>query len=308
MAKAKQLKGYLLFYDQLLANYFSQLANTRELYKLINEDIATVPPQSYFYQKIKNVNGIEDLITDYANFEKPNKGLANVVKEYDNAIERKNRFLDHLISRFAENFNEYVLQLYSISGQKAAAELMINKASFLAEYPVISATRHKGYVYKNQDCAGEQTTIWDTENVSGLEHRLCRLLGIANFKRRTLSSIKNEVYEEKDNDGISEFRFRLIDPKTNKIVLSSSTKYSDKQACTKEFIEAVKLAADAGNYKIAVTGAGKFYFNVVNELKQVVARRIEYFSSEEAMNMAINFLIQFVKENYSDEYNQREYH
>lgn len=300
-AKAKQLKAYLLFYDQLLANYFSQLASTRELYKVINEDIAAVQPQTYFYQKIKNVNGVEELITDYANFDKPNKGLANVVKEHDNAVERKNRFLDHLISRFAENFNEYVLQLYSLSGQKAAGELMINKASFLADYPAISANRHKGYVYKNQECAGEQATIWDTENVSGLERRLCRLLGIANFKRRTLSSIKNEVYEEKDSDGISEFRFRLIDPKTNKIVLSSSTKYLDKDACTKEFIEAVKLAADEGNYKKSVTGAGKFYFNVVNELKQVVARRIEYFNTEEAMNMAISFLIQFVKENYSDE-------
>lgn len=300
-AKAKQLKAYLLFYDQVLANYFSQLANTRELYKVRNDDIALSPAQSYFYQKVKNVAGIDELVDDYANFDKPGKGLASVVKEHDSAIERRNRFLDHLISRFAENFNEYVLQLYSISGQKAAGELMINKASFLSEYPAISATRHKGYVYKNQECDGKPATVWDTENVSGLEHRLCRLLGIANFKRRTLSSIKNEVYEEKDNDGISEFRFRLIDPKTGKIVLSSSTKYLDKDACTKEFIEAVKLAADSGNYKKAQTGAGKFYFNVVNEINEVVARRIEYFNTEEAMNVAINFLVLFVKENYRDE-------
>ena len=29
-AQAKQLKGYLMFYDQVLANFFSQLANAKK--------------------------------------------------------------------------------------------------------------------------------------------------------------------------------------------------------------------------------------------------------------------------------------
>jgi hypothetical protein len=40
-AEAKQLKAYLLFFDQLLANSFSQLARVRDLFSFVNDQTAT---------------------------------------------------------------------------------------------------------------------------------------------------------------------------------------------------------------------------------------------------------------------------
>ncbi|HVS95060.1 MAG TPA: hypothetical protein VHE54_01195 [Puia sp.] len=59
-AQALQLKGYLLFFDQVLADYVAQLSNIRSLFSL------TTPPASgqhtYFTSQLASVPGIDKLI------------------------------------------------------------------------------------------------------------------------------------------------------------------------------------------------------------------------------------------------------
>lgn len=66
-AQAKQLKGYLLFYDQLLANYLAQLANLRHVFSLREE---SKRPQSakhtYFGQGLESVPDGEGLFLKHA--------------------------------------------------------------------------------------------------------------------------------------------------------------------------------------------------------------------------------------------------
>lgn len=66
-AQAKQLKGYLLFYDQLLANYLAQLANLRHVFSLREE---SKRPQSakhtYFGQGLESVPDGEGLFLQHA--------------------------------------------------------------------------------------------------------------------------------------------------------------------------------------------------------------------------------------------------
>ena len=50
IAQAKQLKSYLLFFDQILANYFAQLSNLKQLLSPDNEH-----RKSYFTQVVKDV-------------------------------------------------------------------------------------------------------------------------------------------------------------------------------------------------------------------------------------------------------------
>jgi len=65
-AQALQLKGYLLFFDQLLANYLSQLANIRNLFSLESESIRPAEAkQSYFAQRLRDVPRAEELIRFY---------------------------------------------------------------------------------------------------------------------------------------------------------------------------------------------------------------------------------------------------
>ena len=54
-ALAKQLKGYLLFFDQLMADYLAQLSRVRELFSL-KPDLS----QTYFYQEVEFFTDIYD--------------------------------------------------------------------------------------------------------------------------------------------------------------------------------------------------------------------------------------------------------
>ncbi len=64
--QALQLKGYLLFYDQLLANYTSQLAHIRNLFSLKPETERNFEDKkTYFTQIPESVTGIEELLRFY---------------------------------------------------------------------------------------------------------------------------------------------------------------------------------------------------------------------------------------------------
>ncbi len=64
--QALQLKGYLMFYDQILANYTSQLANIRSLFSLKPEDQRTEEEKrTYFTQIPDSVPGLQKIIRSY---------------------------------------------------------------------------------------------------------------------------------------------------------------------------------------------------------------------------------------------------
>jgi hypothetical protein len=92
-----------------------------------------------------------------------------------------------------------------------------------------------------------------------------------------------------------------VDVDEKKILLSGSTKYETEEACILE----MKLAVDRGQFPDGFvrlrTKNGKFYFNLVDATGEVIARRIEYFDTEEHREDAIQYLIDFLTERYSQE-------
>lgn len=192
-AQANQLKAYLIFFDQLLANYFAQLARIRDLFSWQQDGSST-----YFSKALTNVPGVESILRNYHRC--PGSDLPNdpmddptlvdypvwlqaISEDATTALDRRHRFLDHLLARFAETFTDYVLINYSITGdrRKTDADLLNEKAAFLSDYPVLSRDRFRAFNY----CDCEE--IWDTANVSGFQQRVCRLLGIDNVRRRSLN-------------------------------------------------------------------------------------------------------------------------
>ncbi len=91
-AEVLQFKAYLLFFEQILANYFQQLAQVREMFS-----IDPKLKQTYFYQTVQTFNDWQKI---YAS-EDPAKTQQDVIDDPELNIERRNRFLDHLIARFA---------------------------------------------------------------------------------------------------------------------------------------------------------------------------------------------------------------
>ncbi|HEX4957333.1 MAG TPA: hypothetical protein VFV46_04095 [Lacibacter sp.] len=294
LAQAKQLKAYLLFFDQVLTNYLSQLFNVKNLLSSKKELNEAIAPQSYFYQPVRGIEKLDSIIYDDGGYFTQGTVLAKINNHFERDTERLNRFADHILSRFAEQFTDYVTQLYALSEHVSGNELLAAKYNFLNEYPLISKNRSGAYNYT-------AAPVWDTNNVSGMEHRISRLLGISNYSRHTISTMKMEVEEEIVN-GVSEFRFRIKDASDNsRIVLTSNLKYSTRSACEQAFQQTMELAATRDNYELKQANDGKYFFNIIDASHNILARRIEYFTTAELAEVAIVKLILLVKQHYSKE-------
>lgn len=322
-ALAKQLKGYLLFYDQMLANFFSQLARVRELFSsdpelggtyfsnnLLNteEDDGSGFPNLHYLMKDfvdtldLNAYGIDEFSEykiDWENYvSDPDNNPSGLEREelleskktYE---DRRNRFLDHLMSRFAEQFTDYVLLMYTIDKKKAPSELIEDKIDFLSDYDEVSYNRGKAFDYK--DSSG----VWDTSNVAGLKRRVTRLLGINNYERRSLAECIAEpfevfeLYDEKDTDSIAEYRFRLMDEEGN-ILLSSSTRYKSKADARREINSVIKFGTQKSNYIIKNTNDGRYHIVLVNDEGEIIARMIKYFEEKRDAEETIKIILKYV--------------
>ncbi len=171
VAQAWQLKAFLMFFDQLLANFFSQLQGAG---RLLSTDATLV--QTYFTQYLGPSappyyqDGVKNVDSIYLDTNTGQVGTAKVASlmggqeigssDWQSLVEpdttfssRRNAFLDHLLSRFAASFSDYALMIYSVDFQLQESELQSDttliqsKINFLNQYPSISANRGKAINY-----------------------------------------------------------------------------------------------------------------------------------------------------------------
>lgn len=226
-ALAKQLQGYLLFFDQILAGYFKHLEKVKEVLS-INGGLK----RTFFTQALKNIKGFDQLVSRY-NTEDDDKLTDSLYKELDNSVERRNEVLDHLISRFAETFSDYTFVMKSLYGKSTDEIVLSNKENFLKEYTSLSKDRGLGY---NYTLIGE-SDIWNTGNISGVQKRIARLLGIKNYTQRNLSQSPVSIIETVENDKKS-FTWKIKKNDGN-IVLSSVNTYTTEHIATKNLNDAI---------------------------------------------------------------------
>lgn len=181
-SQARQLKAYLLFFEQVLANYFAQLANASVL---LSAD--TKIAKTYFANVVNGLKDDNEIFADVSNWSQiidslhKNTGL-------DNYVSRKNKFLDHLLARFAEQFNEYVFLMHRLYSTDAERIIIQHKKNFLADYNQMSTLRGSGFDYYNP-----QTTEEQLVNVPGMEKRISRLIGFNNYKRISIAKLDYHV-------------------------------------------------------------------------------------------------------------------
>lgn len=280
-AQAKQLRAYLMFFEQMLLNYLKQLTNVKELFA-IDASVST----SYFTKLINNnlLQGVDEL---YQGLDE--NALQSLIENEEEFFDRRNRFLDHLLARFAENFNEYALMLYSYSTSKAFADtkLIKDKVNFLHDLPFLTRNRAKAFNYKNP------ALVCNAGNVSGLQLRIQRLLGMDS------AAGKLEMYEETDTDGVAyERRWRLRD-EGGKIQLSSSTRYVHEDLAESEgkaldeFQVVKRFITDAGRYEVKKEKV--WVVNLTDTTGEVIATRKQPFKTKALAEAARDGIIAFGK-------------
>ncbi|WP_293311671.1 hypothetical protein [Pedobacter sp. UBA5917] len=285
LAQAKQFKGFLSFFDQLLYNYLQQVNGLKALFSLnqeLDEFGQPLMNKTYFSESLKataahadivpNATGQKIFANDYAT---KLQGITESKSAYE---KRKNRFLDHLLARFCEQFSDYALIAYTNDGQKAGAELIKDKLSFLNAYPEISSNRGKAFNYKNE-------LSWFYQNVSGYEKRVGMLLGIDAKKTADLHFSK---------------AFRIL-PVSNKWSIDTkvSTKnlfegiisFNDQLLAKAAMEELISAGVHINNYKvIAGTTAGKFQVLLYADLivEKIIAKSKNTALTKADSNTLIN--------------------
>lgn len=266
-AQAKQLKAYLLFYEQLLINYLEQLAHAKELFALD----ATVD-QTYYSKLFDNkaISGIENLYNGL-NADK----LQALMEDETMVLDRRNRFLDHMLARFAEQFTDYALMLYShINNNTIAGDRLIkNKIDFLKDYPFMSANRGRSFNYK------DPMMVCNADNISGLQKRLQRLLGF----RQLLNFY--EIYDVMDVQGnIIEQRWRIVDESGKKYLKSSSgyneaTRLATIRKAEEDILELQNFITETSAYEV-VNPSGNWVINIKNGDGDVIATSYDEFATQ----------------------------
>ena len=275
--QAKQLKGYLQHFDQLLTDFFKQLFHAKDLLDINSVD------RTYFIQKLKKISGIdEDLFYDEIYSEGFESALTKGEYIDDRSLyendklffNRRNRFLDHLMARFGESFSDYVFMMHTM--QKNANglaeitiqndELIKDKQRFIGKYPELSYSRGLGLNYF-QDNSINPLYTWGIEYRGGFENRIAALLGINSLLLNDIIDNQPKVTWTYATDSIGPVSFTLLN--TNPFTLEERWELAHM------------LINNVTSYRV-VTFANSFIYFVNSDHVRIAKCNLAFESEQEA--------------------------
>lgn len=213
--KSKQLEGYLLLFEQLIANFLKDLDQ-------LKGSLSWEPVSHLQYKSSGN-----DWRRSYLLGAGGDSRWQDIIEPPTSFLKKRNASLDYLLSRFAENLQELDNYFYLSTDNLAISEaayyqyLIDLKQKFLANYIAISS---------NRGAAINLLSHADYFNtpLSGYENRLSRLLGCELLKpdgsRRIAVDIDEADKGERGHFHVLEHILLRIPTLTNEFLLYVQTK------------------------------------------------------------------------------------
>ncbi|HMC85254.1 MAG TPA: hypothetical protein VKI61_07000, partial [Chitinophagaceae bacterium] len=113
--------------------------------------------------------------------------LSQVIEDKSSFEQRRDGFLNHLLSRFAEQFTDYALLSYSfLEEDELSAGIIKSKEDFLKKYPLLSSSRGKAFDYRSSA----------KNNISGFEKRFKSYAGIESSSSNSLCNFEVVQYAD----------------------------------------------------------------------------------------------------------------
>lgn len=314
-AQAAQLKAYLMFFDQILANYLAQLSKVKDLLS-VNNDVSA----SFFVSPVYDAPDIAPLIRDFitgpaAGLDPADKdGMAAAWARYVTSTEasgyqsrleqisdletafygRHNRVLDHLLARFAEQFTDYALLLYDLEGRRRAdKELLVTKSAFLKDYPPISRGRGGGFDYQNP------AQHWTPGNVAGLARRVSRLMGFDSSHARTVAPLPGGEATFREQAGA--WHFTLTVPASvagPALEINAIQPAANEADARRLYLDFLRIVTEDVSAHATEEGEDQYALIFSDLAGAPLARAATIFASEEAARSALARVIDFVDETY----------
>lgn len=202
-----QLKAYLTFFDQLLADYLEQLSSLDTLFSWKDDNNVC------FHHVLTD----EEIIDVSRVLEGNGDDNEQDEKYTEKALNQKNNILNHMLARFNEAFVDYSMFKFfgdvGTNGKRfgfSLLETISDKKEFLKNYTYLSFNRTHGIdiqYYKNPKCE------WV---VNPIEEKIMRRIGVNTDRERQFlykSEFVPSKTENKDNeeDFSSMFGVRLLE-------------------------------------------------------------------------------------------------
>lgn len=274
-AQAKQMKAYLMFFDQILANYLKQLDQVRELLALdgdlsqpaLYQPLYDVPHAQALFQAL-SPGGDWDAFTGNAD-----NGYLQALKALTEGSPstmsmRKNLIMDHLLARFGEQFNDYVLELFRIErpiddlsdDSSETGDWLEDKQRLLQNLPLLGSRRGCAFNYR-AEAQEDNRHFWDSVNVEGFKRRVMAQSGVADWSRRTISGspqftveVRSEMFEK-----TRRYRFGVKPEEGGGGLLFSKASYSQASAAQKAGNAFLNISAYAELYDIFDNDRGLWF-------------------------------------------------
>lgn len=189
---ARNLKAYLMFFEQIMADYLTQLTEFFRLFSL-SEDT----PSTYFHQ-------LPSIPNEHLVFNEDQGNVLTFVEKissyFDPVGDRRNRALDHLLARFGEEFlsasySALTRNTIEESQVKYEEEMIKAKIKFLRKISELTRDRGRGenYLALGSSTGGDGALI----HRNALQKRLALIFNMKDYMQMYLSeSVRNA-------DGIS---------------------------------------------------------------------------------------------------------
>jgi len=309
LANLKQLKAFLSFFEQMMANYLSQLNATSQIF---SNKINIEEAKTYYSQSIHNITGLKEVLTFFNDINNANgevttefSALNQLIKSLDEISEsdtkfndRKNAFLDHLLARFNISLNSFPVELYEqYYGNKSinrVSNTLYWKSNILQNIHNITSNRFKAPLYNESKSEYNFLSI------------IYNFLFIQNKPFSSLTKHFNEKINNvtlKINDEIeiiTNQKFVLVEEVIpvidNKSLIQLKEKKLDDDFIIFEFQDEQVFvdACNKNNYKIITDVFGRDSLLILfksknNENWRVISRVV----SDELANIRINLIIEF---------------
>lgn len=264
-AQIKQLKAYVMLFEQVIADYLAHLEGIEKLYSIEHKIDRT-----YNFQPLTDVPGFEDIIQPFGDLaamqdedasqaqrmENYMGDLRELNRKFDPFLDRRNRFLDALLARFNEQFDTHLLSKFNAyyDKEQLAAKLILWKRQFLTNYRDISRGIGGGVNYRDASWNVASSTNKSTagnDNVAGVVKLISHRLGIDNYHDRSLSDVLVK-------EGFQTSRLRVDEREYLSESLRSADGTSDFEYTVSRdhaVLNAISRARDSGEFAFILPGS-----------------------------------------------------
>lgn len=258
-----QLRGYLFFFEQLLANQLLLLRHAPTLLSIQNTSTETYFPA--------NLRHLLPVFADY------------LTPDYENAllspaeanVRRRTEVLDHLLARLGEDFRFYGLW-HKLSG----VALNQAKFEFLQALPLLAGARGQAFDYTQAS--------WNTDNVSVAERKLKHLLQLSGDLRRTLWRDPSGRFEIVSTGAppATTFGFLILDAASNPILQSPADDFANEFDAQDGATAVIQWGVDPEAWRVEEETPGAFHLRLYSPDRRFIAQSVNPFATANLARIA----------------------